>query len=135
LSIGNDEGQLVPGLSQVLTDTSGTTYNGSLYIDYGGAGTGDALPFFDVQINGSNELALGPSAPGGGFTQYTFSFTGTGSDTLTLTGNTSPSEWFVDDVVVTAGSTSAVPEPRLPLLLAGLFGAFLVVRHRFAVQK
>jgi hypothetical protein len=135
LSIGNDDGQPVPALSQVLTDTSGTTYNGSLYVDYGGAGTGDTLPFFDVQINGTNEVALDNTAPGGGFTQYTFSFVGTGSDTLTLTGNTSPVEWYVDDVVITAGSTSAVPEPRLPLLLAGLFGAFLLARHRFVAQK
>ena len=138
LSIGNDDNQPVPALSQVLTDTSGTTYNGSLYVDYGGAGTGDALVFFDVQINGTNVVALDDTAPGGSsdvFTQYTFSFTGTGSDTLTLTGNTSPSEWYVDDVVVTPGSTSAVPEPHLPLLLAGLFGAFLLLRHRFAAQK
>jgi len=136
LSIGNFDNQPVPGLSQVLTDTSGTTYNGSLYIDYGGAGTSDTLPFFDVQINGTNEVALGPTASGGGgaFTQYTFSFVGTGSDALTLTGNTSPSEWYVDDVVITPGSASAVPEPRLPLLLAGLFGAFLLLRHRFSVQ-
>jgi hypothetical protein len=132
LSIGNDDNQPVPALSQVLTDTSGTTYNGSLYVDYGGTGTTDPNPFFDVQINGVNEVALGPTAPGGDdtFTQYTFSFVGTGSDTLTLTGNTTPSEWYVDDVVVTAGSTSAVPEPRLPLLLAGLFGSFLLIRQR-----
>jgi hypothetical protein len=138
LSIGNFDNESVPALSQVLTDTSGTTYNGSLYVDYGGAGTGDTLPFFDVQINGTNEVALDNTAPGGPsgiFTQYTFSFVGTGSDTLTLTGNTSPSEWYVDDVVITAGATSAVPEPRLPLLLAGLFGAFLLARHRFVAQK
>jgi hypothetical protein len=36
-----------------------------------------------------------------GYTEFFFSsFTGTGSDTLTIEAQTNPSEWYVDDVVV-----------------------------------
>jgi hypothetical protein len=134
LSIGNDDDNPPPMLSQTLSDTSGVTYYGSLYVDYGGAGTSDPLPYFDVQIDGTNVVALNYTAAGD-YTKYTFSFVGTGSDTLSLTGNTNPDEWFVDDIVVTPGCTSAVPEPRSSFLLAGLGGAFLLLRRRFAAQR
>jgi hypothetical protein len=133
LSIGDDDPQPLPVLSQTLTDISGTTYKGSLWVDYGGAGTSDTLPFFKVLINGTTEVNFNSLAPGA-YTEYTFSFTGTGSDVLSLEGNTSPVEWFVDDVVVTAGSASSVPEPRSALLLTGGFGAFLIARRKFAKQ-
>jgi hypothetical protein len=90
--------------------------------------------FFDVRINGSNVLALDDTAAGA-FTKYTFRFLGTGSDTLALTGNNNSGEWYVDDIVITPGATSAVPEPRsAALLLAGAFGAFLMLRRRFRKQ-
>jgi hypothetical protein len=80
-------------------------------------------------------LALDDTSPAR-YTEYTFSFTGTSSDTLTLTGNTNPSSWVVDDVVVT-GPLSAVPAPLighgLPVVLAlggTLFGAKLLERSR-----
>jgi hypothetical protein len=120
LSIGNFDNEPAPSLSQTLTDVATATYSGSIFVLYGGAGTTDTNVFFDVQINGSNVLALNNTAPGT-YTEYTFSFTGTGSDTLTLTGNTSPSEWYVDDVVVTGAL--AVPAPLIGLGLP----AFLIV--------
>ncbi len=120
LSIGNFDSQPAPALSQTLTDRPGGAYTGSLFVDYGGC-CSDTGAFFDVQINGSNVLALDHNTPNT-YTQYFFAFTGTGSDTLTLTGNTNPSEWFVDDVVVTG--PRAVPEPSsfavLGVALAGL---------------
>jgi len=119
LSIGNDDGQAVPTVSQTLTDVSGDTYSGSIYVLYGGAGTSDTNVFFDVSVDGTNVLALNNTAAGT-YTQYAFSFIGTGSDLLTLGGNTSPSEWYVDDVVVTGTPAStSVPEPAT-LSLAGL---------------
>jgi hypothetical protein len=131
LSIGNDDSEPVPALSQALSDAVGTTYNGSLYVSYGGAGTSDTNPFFDVLIDGAPVLSLTyQAAPV--FTEYTFSFVGTGSDTLTLEGNTSPSEWYADDVVITAGA-SAVPEPGSAFLMAA-GGAFLFLRRRLARQ-
>ncbi|PRC91980.1 PEP-CTERM sorting domain-containing protein [Solimicrobium silvestre] len=133
LSIGNDDGQPVPTLSQTLTDVSGSTYNGSVYVLYGAAGTSDTNVFFDLSINGSDLVALNNTASGAN-TQYTFSFVGTGSDLLTLGGNTSPSEWYVDDVVVTGQAAStppSVPEPGT-LFLAGLGLLALAAGHRKA---
>jgi hypothetical protein len=135
LVIGNLDIQPPPAVSQTLTDVAGATYSGSIFVDYGGGGDGDDKAFFDVQINGGNVLALDDTSPAR-YTEYTFSFTGTSSDTLTLTGNTNPSSWVVDDVVVT-GPLSAVPAPLighgLPVVLAlggTLFGAKLLERSR-----
>jgi hypothetical protein len=135
LVIGNLDSQPPPAVSQTLTDVAGATYSGSIFVDYGGGGDGDAGAFFDVQINGGNVLALDDTSPAR-YTEYTFSFTGTGSDMLTLTGNTNPSSWVVDDVVVT-GPLQAVPAPLighgLPLVLAVggiLFGGNLLARSK-----
>lgn len=119
LSIGNYDGDAAPALSQTLTDSAGTLYAGALYVDDEGCCT-DSAAFFDVQVNGITVLALDATDTTGSFVAYTFGFTGTGADTLTLSGNTDPSEWYVDDVVVTAAE---VPEPSSLALLAGALGA------------
>jgi hypothetical protein len=112
LSIGNYDSEPVPSLSQTLTDFAGANYSGSLYVSYG---YGDSNAYFDVLINGAPVLALDGGTPPA-FNQYTFSFVGTGSDVLTLEGNTNPAEWYADDVVV-AGQ-AAVPEPSsIPFLV------------------
>lgn len=129
LSIGNDDPQPVPMLSQTLTDTPGVTYDGSLYVYYGGAGTSDTSVFFDAIIDNTDVVTLNNSAPAV-YTPYTFSFVGTGSDTLTLQGNTTPSEWYVDDIVITGTATSAIPEPNTALLIAVSCGVLLLLRRR-----
>jgi PEP-CTERM motif len=130
LSIGNDDGNPEPDLSQTFSDVAGTTYFGSIYVDYGGAGTGDTNPYFDVWVDGTPLVTLTNLAPGV-WTDYTFSFTGTGSDTLTLGGNTTPVEWFVDDVSVTGQAASVTPEPSSFLLLAtGLAGFAGAIRRK-----
>jgi hypothetical protein len=133
LVIGNLDSQPPPALSQTLIDVAGATYSGSIVVD--GSDQGDAGEFFDVRINGSNVLALDDTSPPR-YTEYTFSFTGTSSDTLTLTGNTNARSWVVDDVVVT-GPLQAVPAPIIghgfPVVLAFggvLFGAKLLERSR-----
>jgi len=134
LSIGNYDYEPVPSLSQTLADTNGTTYAGSLYAYYGG-GTGDDPGAFFMVLDGvTTLLTLNDLTSGQSWQQYTFSFTGTGSDLLTLEGNTNPSEWYIDDIVITAAGTSAVPEPRSAFLLAGILGAFLLLRRKFATQ-
>lgn len=138
LSIGNYDGQPIPSLSQTLTDIVGATYSGSLYVDYGGAGTSDTSVFFDTLIDDTPVVTLDNTAPGP-YTQYTFSFVGTGSDVLTIEGNTSPSEWYVDDIVVTESAgpvvPGAAPEPASFFLLAGAAGAFCLVLRRRSVTQ
>jgi hypothetical protein len=127
LSIGNYDDQPVPTLSQTLSDVAGATYSGSLFIAYGGAGDGDTSAFFDVLINGVSVLSLNDTATYW-YSPYTFSFVGTGSDVLTLEGNTNPVEWYVDDIVVT--DPSSVPEPGSILLLATVLGLCCVTLRK-----
>jgi hypothetical protein len=121
LQIGNDDGQAVPMLSQTLTDVSGANYSGSIYVYYGGAGTTDTNPFFNVSIDGSPVLALNYLAPGT-YTEYNFSFTGSGSDILSIGGNTSPSEWFVDDISITGAVATTPLASTWTMLIAGFVG-------------
>lgn len=133
LSIGNYQYQTAPVLGQTLHDTNGFTYSGSLWVDYAGS-YGYPGAFFDVLINNQNVVALSSTSnpSTGTYYQFNFSFTGTGSDTLKLTGNTDPGEWYVDDIVVTR---SATPEPGLTFVLgigiAGLlYSRYLLGRKR-----
>jgi hypothetical protein len=129
LSIGNFDYQPAPVLSQTLTDRAGGAYAGSLWVDYGGGTGADANAFFDVNINGTTVLAINDLDSSSSYHQYFFAFTGSGSDLLSLTGNTNPSEWFVDDIVVTGPAVTGVPEPLSLLLFAGGL-AGLALRRR-----
>lgn len=127
LLIGNGDAEPTPTLSQTFSDTLGVTYNGSLYISYGGAGQNDSAASFQTLINGTTKVSLGDSASLT-YTKFTFSFVGTGSDTITLQGNTNPSEWEVDDIAITAASGTSTPEPGSMALIAA---GFLVLIWRW----
>jgi hypothetical protein len=131
LSIGDLETEPVPQLSQTFSDSLGVTYNGSLFVDYGGNGGGNnTTAFFNTLIDNVPVVTLNNTAPGT-YTQYSFSFIGTGSDTITLQGNTNPSEWFVDDITVTSSVSSPVPEPgTLALFGTGILSLAGMIRRK-----
>jgi hypothetical protein len=131
LSIGNFSNKTAPTLSQGLTDIAGHSYSGTYFLQYGGFGTTDPTPFFDIEINGTIVSAFNGQNGPQLYTQESFSFVGGGSDTLTITGNTNPSEWFVDDIAVVDAGVASVPEPAsLALFGIGLAGLGVIRRRR-----
>ena len=90
LSIGNYDYQPVAALSQTLTDTDLTTYNGSLFAYYGGGGDGDTSAFLAVLNGVTTLLTLNDTTSGQSWEQYTFSFVGSGTDVLTIEAATNP---------------------------------------------
>jgi len=119
LSIGNYDYQDNPVLSQTFSDVLGGLYTASLYVY---SSDWDADSFFEASVGGSNFLdPIATGYPISGYTLESFTFVGTGSDTLSLTGNDSPGEWYVDDVSVSGPSGFAgVPDQGMTFLMFGL---------------
>ena len=111
LSIGNFDTQPLASLSQTFSDVLGQTYIASFFAFDGGHG-GDSNAFFEAAINGTQKVFLNDTVAA--YTLFSFTFVGTGSDTITFSAQTDPSEWFLDDVVVRG--SSATPEPSSLLL-------------------
>ena len=88
--------------------------------------------FFNVLVD-NNPLVQLDGTASSTKTEYTFSFVGTGSDTLTLTGNTNIGHWYVYDtsVVETAAPVAKPSTCSLLLAVCILFGGFGMVQgHR-----
>jgi PEP-CTERM motif-containing protein len=127
LSIGNYDYEPIASLSQTLADVSGATYTASFWA-YDGGANGDPNAFLAVLVNGTMIVSLDDTVAT--WTQSIFTFTGTGSDTLTVEAQTNPSEWYADDFVVT-GPRSATPEPgSLMLFGTGIMGLAGVLRRK-----
>ncbi len=96
-------------VSQTLTTTSGASYTLSFWLRNVNTLSGQTGCDFQVQWNGS-VLTGGdfPSCTGFPYTQYTFTVTGTGSDTLSFQGENAPAAYYLDDVSV-PGYTSLTP--------------------------
>ena len=114
-------------LSQTLSTTNGEDYTFSFYL----ASVGDDPSDFSALWDGTPVLSLTDPNTGTGFTEESFSVTGTGSDTIQFDFRDDPAYMALDDVVVVA-TTSPVPEPgTVGMLIVGL-GAVIVARRRRA---
>ena len=84
--------------------------------------------FWDSTLGTPVFTDTGGGAPAAGWTEETFSLTGTGSDSITFTAYNNPSEYYLDDV-----SVVPTPEPASTVLLAlGIAGLGLAARRRKA---
>ncbi len=98
-------------LSQTISDTAGAHYTFSFWFN----AVGDNPSDFSAYWNGTQLLSLTNPTTGGVWTQYSYSVTGTGSDTLSFAFRDDPAFMALDNVSVTPGGST--PEPSSILLL------------------
>lgn len=130
-------------LSQMFTDVIGGSYTVAFFTynnNYAGV-TGSRPQNYLTAAAGGQSISV-PDNVRGGFVsagcydcwvQETFSFIGTGSDTLSIAANTDKGYWYLDDVSVTGGaiSVAAVPEPSTwAMMLVGFGGIGFSMRRR-----
>jgi hypothetical protein len=133
LQIANDEQFGAAVISQNFSDIAGATYQFTFFV-FDAAGTNTSNQLFQAFWNSTSGTPVfansGGGSPASGFTEETFSETGTGSDSITFTSYNTPNFYYLDDVSVveTAGPPSpSVPEPTTVLLMGlgiATLGAF-----------
>ena len=112
-------------ISQGFSDVAGSTLTFSFYL----ATDGYSGEIFQAEFDGNVLFSL-PSGPAQDYTLYSYSVTGTGSDTISFveqdvnpTGNMG-----LDDVSVV--DPVATPEPSSLVFIAGAFAAIVLKRFR-----
>ena len=93
-------------ISQTVSTSLGQNYT----LSYDFFSDGSTPNQFQVQVNGTtlfDQLNM-PAAP---FTNYSFNFTGTGSDKIQFGGRNDPTYQQLDNVIVDVAASTAVPEP------------------------
>lgn len=110
-------------MSDSFSDVAGAQYTFTFYLASNGTPNN-----FAATVDGAT--VFGPSDIGTqGYTLYSFTFTGTGSDTIGFSERDDPSYIALDDVSVDA--VSSVPEPSGLLLMAtGILGTAGALRRR-----
>jgi hypothetical protein len=81
-----------------------------------------------VQVNGSTLFDRVNIPVQSAFTPYNFNFVGTGADTIQFAGRHDPYALFLDNVVVNAAASTAVPEPFT--VVGTLIGGATAIRMR-----
>lgn len=114
-------------ISQTVSDSSGQAYTVSFWYNADGSGPSD----FSASWDGTTLLSLPDPTLTRGWTLFSFTVTGTGSDTLSFGARNDPAYDALDNVAVVATTT---PEPgTLALLGLGLTALIGVTRRKVRV--
>ena len=116
-------------ISQTIADSAGTHYTLSFWL----AGAGDDPSDFSAMWNGTTLVSLTDPNTGSVWQQYSFNVTGTGSDTITFNFRDDPAYIALDNVSLSASTTTTgtVPEPSSLLLLgSGVLGVGAMIRRK-----
>ncbi len=108
-----------------MSTVSGQQYSLTLYWAENGASDGNQLDILWDNAVVGNLYGTSPS----GWAPYSYTVTGTGSDTLTIEGYNQDGWQYFTDVSLTA--PSAVPLPGALLLFGPGLAGLAVVRRRF----
>jgi PEP-CTERM motif len=115
-------------LSQSFATTPGASYTFSFWL----ASVGDNPSDFSAYWDGNQVLSLTNPNTGSAWSQFTFSETGTGNDTISFSFRDDPAYIALDNVSVTANTGGSVPEPSSFLLLgSGALGLAGFIRRKF----
>jgi hypothetical protein len=118
-------------LSQTFSDTAGQHYTFSFWF----ASVGDNPSDFSASWDGTSVLSLTNPNTGANWTEFSFSETGTGSDTISFAGHDDPA-WMALDNVSVSPSGGTTPEPSSLLLLgSGLLTVGGVIRRKFQANR
>ena len=129
----NGQGQADDQLSQTVVTTAGQNYTLDFFLAVGSTSAyGGALPnSFAVSWDGSTLAALN-DLPSQSYKEYSYSVTGTGSDTLLFDTAMYPSVFVLDSISLTEVSASTTEPTSVVLLLTMLSAVAFGARKRIA---
>jgi hypothetical protein len=114
-------------LSETLATTPGASYTFSFWF----ASVGDDPSDFSASWDGTPLLSLTNPNTGANWSEFTYSVTGTGSDTIQFAFRDDPGYMALDNVSVVQAGGGTTPEPGSLLLLgSGLLTALATLRRK-----